>query len=168
MSPTQNTAAHDITMRCAITAADRDHVRDIVVATGVFSQIEIDVAIELVDERLAKGAASGYEFIIAERGGQALGYACYGPIALTQCSYDLFWIAVCPDCQGQGIAGRLVHATEEKVRDGGGGQIYIETSSRAPYAPARAFYEKCGYRKVISLDDFYAPGDAKVMFVKQV
>lgn len=50
----------------------------------------------------------------------------------------------------------------------GGSRVYAETSGRDQYAPTRAFYRACGYRKVAELADFYADGDAKVIFVKNI
>jgi hypothetical protein len=44
--------------------------------------------------------------------------------------------------------------------------VYVETSSRDQYEPTRRFYLKCGYRVDAVLEDFYAPGDGKVIFVK--
>ena len=45
-------------------------------------------------------------------------------------------------------------------------RVYVETAGRAQYAPTRAFYLGCGYRIAAEFEDFYAPGDAKVMFLK--
>ena len=87
--------------------ADREAIRRIVESTGFFAPYEVDVAVELVDERLSKGIASGYYFLFAEREGQTIGYACYGPIACTQHSYDLFWIAVDVRRQRSGLGRRL-------------------------------------------------------------
>jgi ribosomal protein S18 acetylase RimI-like enzyme len=148
------------------TAADREVVRAMVEATAVFSPIEIEVAVELVEERLAKGPRSGYEFVFAERGGRTIGYVCYGPITLTAGSYDLFWIAVDRSCQGQGIGRVLLEKSEELVRTAGGRRVYIETSSRHDYVATRAFYLRCGYHEEAVLKDFYAPGDDKVIYVK--
>ena len=75
-------------------------------STGVFSPGEIQIAVELADERLAKGEASGYYFVFAEEDGQVRGYACYGPIALTVGSYDLYWIAVAKSTRGRAWAAR--------------------------------------------------------------
>jgi len=52
--------------RYDLTPADRRRVRELVESTGVFHDHKVDVAVELVDERLAKGTASGYFFIFAE------------------------------------------------------------------------------------------------------
>ena len=48
----------------------------------------------------------------------------------------------------------------------GGSRVYVETSSREQYLPTRAVYERCGYHVGATLDDFYAPGDGKVIFVR--
>ena len=42
----------------------------------------------------------------------------------------------------------------------------METSSRPPYAPARAFYRRCGYEVDAVLKDYYDDGDDKVIFAK--
>jgi D-alanine-D-alanine ligase len=147
---------------------DRNRVREIVASTGVFSSVEIDVAIELLDERLAKGPASGYHFIFAERGGHTLGYACYGPIPLTAAGYDLYWIAVDKNHQGQKIGQILLAESEKLIRAAGGTHIYIETSNRAQYVATRKFYLNNGYHQEALLKDFYAPGDDKVIYVKVV
>jgi hypothetical protein len=42
----------------------------------------------------------------------------------------------------------------------------VETSSRPLYEPTRRFYLACGYRLEAQLEDFYAPGDGKVIFLK--
>jgi len=157
-----------ITFRSEVLPDDRDLVRAIVASTGVFSPVEIEVAVELVDERLAKGSSSGYHFIFAERDGRTLGYACYGPIALTAASYDLYWIAVDKTRQGQKIGQLLLAKSEELIRAAGGSLIYIETSNREHYAPTRKFYLRCGYHQAALLKDFYAPGDDKAIYVKKV
>jgi GNAT superfamily N-acetyltransferase len=157
-----------ITFRYEINASDPQHIRDITESTGVFSPVEIDIAVELAEERLAKGPASGYHFIFAERDGKVLGYTCYGPIALTVGSYDLFWIAVDKSTQGLGLGRTLLEKSEQIVRREGGRRIYIETSTRPPYAPTRAFYQRSGYRLEVVLEEFYGPGDGKAIYVKAV
>ena len=152
--------------RYEATPADCRRVRELVESTGVFHDHEIDVAVELADERLAEGAASGYHFIFAERDGQTLGYACYGPIACTSGSYDLYWIAVDKSCHGQGLGKALLQEAERLIAGEGGRRVYIETSNRPQYEPTRGFYLRCGYRIDAVLEDFYAPGDGKVIYVK--
>jgi len=144
---------------------DRDAIRAVVASTGFFHDFEIDVAVELVDERLAKGEASGYFFVFADApDGELLGYSCYGPIACTEGSYDLFWIAVQASQRGKGLGRRLMAETATRIRERGGRHIYIETSGRDQYAPTRAFYERCGCTLVATLPDFYAVNDPKLVY----
>jgi ribosomal protein S18 acetylase RimI-like enzyme len=143
-------------------------VRRLVESTGVFYPEEIAIALELLDERLRLGSKSGYEFILAERGGELVGYCAWGAVPLTKDSYDLYWIAVAPEAQGLGIAQRLMRLAEQAVARLGGGRLYIETSSRAAYARTRRFYRAAGYDQAARLRDFYARGDHKVVFCKTI
>jgi len=154
--------------RYEVLPADRDAVRRLTESTGVFHPFEIDVAVELVDERLTRGPSCGYEFVFAEEDGETVAYVCYGPIALTQGSFDLYWIAVEKGRQGCGLGRRLLGESERLMAAAGGRQVYIETSGRDVYEPTRGFYLRCGYRVAAVLRDFYAVGDDKVIFVKEI
>jgi ribosomal protein S18 acetylase RimI-like enzyme len=155
-----------IEYRWALRREDPERILHLVAATGFFSPEEQQIAIELAEERFAKGVASGYEFVTAEQNGRLVGYACYGPIAGTKSSHDLYWIAVHPELQRRGLGQRLMELAEAGIRKTGGTRVYVDTSSRKQYAPTRAFYERAGYTKAALLDDFYAPGDGKVIYVK--
>ena len=159
---------HPSEFRYEVRPEDRGIVRALVESTGVFSPIEVEVAVELVDDRLEIGAQCDYKFVFAELDHRAVGYTSYGPIALTAASYDLYWIAVDKACHGRKIGRSLMKKTEELIHAAGGQRVYIETSSRHPYAPTRGFYLRCGYHQDALLKDFYAPGDDKVIYVKEL
>lgn len=162
-------AAKDgIRFRDHIVERDLKAVRDIVASTGFFHDFEIDVAVELVEDRLKRGDASDYHFVFAELEGRVVGYTCYGPIACTQGSYDLYWIAVHDDCRSRGLGRRLMQETESRIAGCGGRRVYIETSSRELYSPTRAFYVRCGYSMEAIMRGFYADGDDKVVYVRDV
>ena len=154
--------------RYGVRPADRERVREIVASTGFFNPAEVDIAVELVDERLAKGAASGYHFVFAGSPEQVQGYACYGPIAGTAESFDLYWIVVHNQSRGRGLGRVLMQESERLIAEMGGHRVYVETSSREHYLPTRAFYDRCGYRVEAIIKDFYAPGDDKVILLKVV
>lgn len=155
-----------LTFRQEVLQSDAQHVRELTTSTGFFMDAEIDVAVELVEERLSKGESSGYYFVFAEQGGRVVGYTCFGPIPCTMASFDLYWIAVHDSCRGQGIGKALMRKSEECIAAMGGTRVYIETSSRAQYVPTRQFYFACGYQEAAVLADFYAPGDGKVIYLK--
>lgn len=152
--------------REAVRAEDAAAVRNLVAETGYFSAEEIAISAELVQERVEKGRASGYEFVLVERVGRLAGYACYGPVPGSDDSYDLYWIAVRPEAQGGGLGGRILARAEAAMRAAGAGRLYVDTSMSPAYARTRAFYEKAGYAVAATLPDFYRPGDGKVIFQK--
>lgn len=158
--------AANVVLREEVVPRDRDGVRVIVENTGFFRPDEVAIAVELVEEHLARGAASGYNFVFAELSDELAGYACYGPIACTVASFDLYWIAVDTRWQRHGIGRMLVEAVESRIAAIGGARIYIDTSGQAKYASTRAFYERSGFRCDARLPDFYAPGDDRVIYVK--
>ncbi len=146
--------------------ADREAVHALVKGTGFFSAAEVDIAVELVTERLLRGDASGYFFLLAEQAGRLAGYSCFGPIPGSEHSFDLYWIAVENGLRRRGIGKDLLSRSEDVVRRAGGKRMYVDTSSRPQYESTVAFYVGCGYRKEAFLEDFYAPGDGKIILVK--
>ncbi|HQU34356.1 MAG: hypothetical protein B7Z68_10465 [Acidobacteria bacterium 21-70-11] len=153
-------------IRTDLRPQDRAPLEALLRATGFFNPQELEVALELVDERLAHGEASHYRFLVLEAAGEVLGYACWGPIPGTLASADLYWIAVHPERQGQGLGQALLDAVETWIAREGRTRVYLETSSRPQYVPTRAFYLRCGYEVAAELPEFYAPGDGKVIFLK--
>ncbi|MCX6556534.1 MAG: GNAT family N-acetyltransferase [Candidatus Aminicenantes bacterium] len=147
---------------------DAAAVRAIVASSGYFHGHEIDVAVELVDERLQKGLKSGYYFVFAEQDGRVVGYCCYGPIACTEGSFDLYWIAVDNEFRSRGIGRILLQKSEERIVAQGGRAVWVETSGQEKYQPTRDFYLHNRYQVEAVLKDFYAAGDDKYVFVKRL
>jgi D-alanine-D-alanine ligase len=169
----------DLRFRQDVLDVDRRSVRRLIDETGLFRVDEVEVAVELVETRLEKGFASGYHFLFAEREGmignaalvgdaELIGYACFGPIACTVSSWDLYWIAVRPAQQSQGIGLRLMTEVQRLVREHGGTQMYIDTSDRPEYTPTRVFYQRCGFRIAATLENFYDRNDGKVVWHKML
>lgn len=144
-------------------------VREIVTSTGFFSGPEVDVAEELVMERLAKGQESGYFFVFADAPDKgAVGYACYGPTPCTARTFDLYWIAVHEVMRGRGLGKTLLAQVEDRLRAMGGGKLIAETSSRSQYEPTQKFYRACGFDQEARIKDYYAPGEDILYFTKNV
>jgi acetoin utilization deacetylase AcuC-like enzyme/GNAT superfamily N-acetyltransferase len=154
--------------RSAVMADDVGRVRSLVATTGFFNAAEVELAADLVTERLTKGVRSGYNFVLAERGAALVGFACYGPIYGTRDAYELFWIAVAPEEQGRGLGAQVYARAEAAMAKAGAKHIYADTSSSDRYAGTRGFYQSMGFREGARLPDFYAPGDGKIVYVKDV
>jgi ribosomal protein S18 acetylase RimI-like enzyme len=148
---------------------DREKIKDILSATDMFTDEEIKVAMELVDEFLEKGEASGYEIYTAvKEDDEAIGYICFGKRPLTLATYDIYWIAVDPSYQGNGIGKSLIKFTEQKIKEKGGMLILVETSSQEKYQRTISFYNACGYTEVARIRDFYKPTDDLIIFAKYI
>lgn len=147
-----------------LTASAVERIEEIVRETGMFSDAEVRIARELLDDGLRRPDKSGYRFLVVRRHGEIAGYTCWGHIDGTAASYDLYWIAVDPAAHRTGLGTALLRATEDAIRTMGGERIYVETSGRPDYAPTRAFYERSGYARVAHLPDFYGPQDDKLIY----
>ena len=156
------------TLREKVRPRDREAVRDIVSDTGMFDPEEVGVAVELVEAFLERGAASGYQFLMADYGRRLLGYVCYGPVPGAERRFEVYWIAVAKETQGRGLGRQLMTETEKRIRKAGGCRVYAETASRRQYLPTRRFYLAAGYRKLGSLPHYYRQGDGKITYVKDL
>ena len=156
------------TLRFEPLKEDVESVRQIIHSSGFFQEHEIPVALELVEEAIENGLDSGYFFVFAMDGDRTVSYACYGTIACTKDSYDLYWIATHDDYRGKGVGSLILSETEKKIKSMGGRKIYIETSSKPLYIPTQGFYEKHGYLKEALLKDFYDVNDDKIIYSKSL
>lgn len=154
-----------ITLRCQIGPDDRAAIETVTASSGFFSTYEVSLALAVFDEALTSPGTS-YRYILAEDDETLVGYACWGRDEQTDCSYELYWIAVDNNCRGGGVGSMLLDAVESAIAGSGGGRLYIETAGRPQYQPTRSFYERRGYSQVAWLDDYFAPGDARVFYLK--
>jgi ribosomal protein S18 acetylase RimI-like enzyme len=166
-----NTSREEVRIR-PLESRDRSSIEDIVVSSGKFNDVEIATALELVDEAMEEGEESGYVFAVLETGNanntKVRGYACYGPVPLTQGVYDLYWIVVDPASQGTGLGWHLILSVEQDVLNRGGRMILIETSSQETYGATVRFYERNGYHLAARIRNFYTMGDDKLVFQKEL
>jgi ribosomal protein S18 acetylase RimI-like enzyme len=148
---------------------DRSRIEEMVVSSGRFNDVEIETALELFDEAITKGDASGNIFAVLEYGKSnsvLRGFACYGSTPLTQGVYDLYWIVVDPAYQKKGNGRYLLEYVEREVKKQGGRMLLIETSSQESYVATIRFYERNGYQLAARIKDFYRIGDDKLVFSK--
>jgi len=152
-------------------AAEHDGrpIQSITANTSVFTREEVDCVAELWEEYRQHGAqVSGYYFVVEREDGCVRGYACYGPRSLTEGTYDLFWIAVDPECRRAGVGRLLLDWVENDIQRMGGRLIVVETSGLDKYVPTRRFYLATGYLLEATLKDFYKEGDDLVIFTKHL
>jgi predicted N-acetyltransferase YhbS len=147
---------------------DRPRVIRILRDTPEFKPFEVAVAEELIDSYLDDPGGSGYHILVAETGSTVEGYICYGPTPLTDGTWDIYWMAVATEKQGQGIGSALLKSAEKEITKDQGRLSIIETSSTPAYEKTRNFHLSRGYDIAARIPDFYAPGDDKLILVKRL
>jgi len=146
----------------AIVAADLPALKAIIAANALFPP-------EMLDDMLAGFLACTAEehwFTLDENGPVALAY--FAPERMTSGTWTLLLIAVHPAHQGRGRGTRLMRHVEHAVARTGGRILLVETSGTPGFARTRAFYPRCGFEQEAVIRDFYAEGDDKVVFRKQL
>jgi len=148
---------------------DRETVNQIIIRTQMFTEAEVSVAMELIDIYLSHKEQKDYIIYIAEdERKEVVGYVCYGPTPATEGSFDLYWIAVSPVMQQQGVGKKLLTFTEQEIVRYNGRMIIIETSSQPKYKPTQDFYIRNHYQVEACIKDFYRIGDDRLIFVKRL
>ena len=147
---------------------EAEDILKITATVGVFSDGEIETVRELLDGYYDGPIESGYYFLSYREDDRVLGYVCWGPRALSDGGYDLYWICVSREVQGKGAGSALMQRFEQEARQRSGIWLIIETSSTPHYAPARRLYERSGYEKSMELADFYHPGDNLLVYTRRL
>jgi len=144
----------------------RERLEQLTRETGFFREEEVATAVELLDEHL--DGDQDYRFTGAFAGSELVGYACWGPTPGTEGTWDLYWIVVARERQGEGIGSDLLKHVEQTLTTDHCRLVVVETSSRADYAPTRRFYEARGYTRTAVIPEYYAPGDDLVIYLKDL
>lgn len=147
---------------------DRAGLLSMLIKTRSFTSTEIDVAMELIGIVLKDQAQKDYQiYCMADDQDQAIGYICYGPTPMTQGTFDLYWIAVDPDFQKQGVGSKLLDFLGKVVKGLKGRMILADTSSIPHYEKTQHFYLRNGFEEVARVPDYYYPGNDRVTFCKK-
>jgi ribosomal protein S18 acetylase RimI-like enzyme len=148
--------------------ADTPVLLQLAEGTGVFKPHEVEALQEVLNDFHAYNHQHGHRCVTREERGKVIGFAYYAPAAMTDRTWYLYWIAVSKTIQAKGIGKELLNHLEEEIRTLGGRVLFIETSSLPHYELTRKFYLKNGYDQEATLRDYYADGDAMVVFRKKL
>lgn len=148
---------------------DRASLLSMLIKTRSFTSAEIDVAMELIDIVLKDQIQKDYQiYCMVDDQDQAIGYICYGPTPMTQGTFDLYWIAVDPDFQEQGVGSNLLDFLGKVVKELKGRMILADTSSIPHYEKTQNFYLRNGFQEVARVPDYYYPGNDRVTFCRRL
>lgn len=150
----------------SLTRENRAEAEDILRGTAVFREDEIVVAMEVLDSFFTRPEQDYSAVAAITSSEELLGFAVFGATPCTLGTWDLYWIAVSAQAQGTGVGTLLLQDVEQRLKVSDARLLLIETSSRPPYDPTRAFYLKRGYDEVARVPDFYEVGDDRVIYSK--
>ncbi len=136
--------------------------------TGLFSPADLEVLDSVLTAYHDENAAEGHRCVSYEAEGRVIGFAYYAPAALTDRTWELWWIVVGKQTQARGVGGLLLRHVEEAARAENGRLMMVETSSLPSYELTRRFYLKNGYEVAAVLKDYYADGHDLVYYRKRL
>lgn len=136
--------------------------------TGFFKQDEIDILREVVLD-YQKSPNEDYYLLEEWEGAILAGFIIFGRVSMTDCSWDIYWIAVKKELQGKGIGRNLINRMERFIL---GVQekavLRLETSGKAQYENTRNFYKSTGFQDAGFIPDFYTDGDGLQTYYKAI
>ena len=139
-------------------ASDDAFLRSVLAGCGMFSPEEVAELGAMLADQLADP-----EQVWLRSDGAAAYLTRDG---LSRDVWNLWFIGTLQDARRQGQGGRLLDRAEAEVRRRDGRLLIIETSSDEAFDPARALYAGRGYAEQGRIADYYAPGEAKVIFAR--
>ncbi len=173
------------------TPEDRRGIYDILLNSGIFHREDAECVDEMFSISLTRNSVDDYRFLScwevytrdklststesdsddihkAPVASKLIGFACYGSEALTNRTWDLFWICVSGAARRKGAGRALLaevqhRAAQERVR-----LMVIYTSSTDKYTPARGLYEALGFTREAVIPDYYADNDDLFIYTKRI
>ncbi|MBU1044018.1 MAG: GNAT family N-acetyltransferase [Candidatus Omnitrophica bacterium] len=137
-------------------------------STEVFNQGDIEILKELLED-LQHNKKTSYSLIEEAVDGKLAGFTLFGRTPLTEFAWDIYWLIVGKEFQGQGIGKALLKKTEDLIKlKTPIATIRLETSSREKYSAARGLYKRLKFEEVGTLSNFYAEGDDMIIFYKDI
>jgi len=144
---------------------DSDAILDVALASGLFPAEELDGLQYMLGETLGADIADEHHWIVNESNGICAA-AYYAPEVMANGTWNLYFIAVRREIQGQGIGSDLLRYVEADIANRRARLLIIETSGLAEFEKTRQFYLKHGYDNEARIRDFYDAGDDKIVFRK--
>lgn len=150
--------------------SDKIYIKEILFSTNSFTQEEVNIAMEVVDDYFNNKASTYRIYVAADKNNYFMpdAFITFGKAPLSYSTYEIYWIAVRKSAQGKGIGSKLLIYAENEIAKSKGEFILIETSSKLSYQKTRKFYESLGYKQIAIIENFYAPGDSKIIYSKKL
>lgn len=153
------------------TADDQTALMDVARATGIFPDRELEVFSDTIT-KCFRGDLPGHDWLVLDgepstKGSEGInGVAYHAPEIMADHVWNLLFLGVHPDHQGQGHGSTLLRAVEDTLRVQGARILLIETSGLDAFAQTRKFYVQHGYDEEARIREYYEAGHDKIVFRK--
>ena len=149
----------------ATESQDAAEIMNIVRESGQFD----DDSLKYVEDTLLQHLQnpSSALWLTADDGGP-VGVAYCIPEPVANGTWNLLMLWTRSDVHRRGYGGQLVNQIEAELQARAARLLIVETSGLAEFAAARAFYLKSGFKHEATIQNFFAPGDNKLVFTKQL
>lgn len=155
----------DFSMIRPITPDDRTALIALAEASIPFQPHEIELINQMLSDYFGS-ATDSLEFWLTDDDNGLVGVAYVAPERMTEGTWNLYLIAVHPDCQRQGRGAALLAQVEKILTERGERLLLVETSGIESFEYVRSFYRKSGYDEEARIRDFYSAGVDKIVFRK--
>lgn len=149
------------------TSSDKDEMNELFASINLFQPEELEFMAELVDNYFKGDLGEGHYWIVNDDKGLTSA-AYYAPESFGQNVYNLYFIGVLPDKQGQGTGSLMLKYVENHLRELKQRLLLVETSGVASFEKTRYFYLKNDYEKEAVIREYYKEGDDKVIYRKKL
>jgi ribosomal protein S18 acetylase RimI-like enzyme len=144
-------------------ATDTEAIMRMVADSGQFDDEGQSYVRETLENHLE--GESGEIWLTADDG-EPVGVAYCAPEPVASGAWNLQMLWTRADRNRAGHGGSLVKHLEAELRNRNARLLIVETSGLPNFAPARAFYVKCGFIHEATIRNFFAVGDDKLVFTK--
>jgi len=151
-----------------MTTKEKETCLRIACAVDVFKPQEIETLAEVLDG-CENGPQSSYILFKERLGDAVIGFIIIDRVAITEFSWDIYWLVVDKQYQGKGYGKNLLKRVESYILEQQDKAILrVETSTKKEFSHARNLYSRQGFREVGRIANFYAPADDLIIYSKEI
>lgn len=150
---------------------DLEPIKAVAVDTGLFSPDEVSVFDEMLPAAIDGLRPDDVWLILEDGQGGVVGAAYYAPEPFSDRLWNLYFLGVRPDRQGEGGGKALVDTVESQLRAKGtdlARVLLVETSGLPGFDATRRFYRNLGFDEEARIRQFYGPEDDKIVYWKSL
>lgn len=130
-----------------------------------FEPNELEELHQVLTDYFDSNLDSDHFFVVDDDDG-LVGVAYYALVPMTDRTWNLYWIAIRPECQRQGRGSALLRYVEQALTVRGERLLLVQTSGLESFSGTRAFYRQCGYDEEARIRDYYKTGDDTIFYRK--